>query len=154
MSHSQIRLAAHILPLSRATTFAAAKHEWTLLSVEVSEEFDECPCGHEIKEHCYIRNRITGSETYVGNVCIKNFMGIDTGNLFSGIRRISDDHSANANSEVIEYARTQGFLFPGEYEFLLSTRRKRNLSPAQLSWKRKINARILNKVVVARRGRG
>ena len=50
-----------------------------LEDVEVSEEFDNCPCGQEIKEHCYIRNLLNGNKTYVGNVCINRFIGINTG---------------------------------------------------------------------------
>lgn len=37
-----------------------------------------------------------------------------------------------------------------EYLFLTSTRRKRKLSPAQNSWKKKINRRIVNKIVVSK----
>ena len=68
-----------------------------MVSVEITKEFDHCPCGQKIKEHCYITNRITGESTYVGNVCINRFIGIDTGNLFDGLKRIAKDPSANAN---------------------------------------------------------
>ena len=60
MTHNYERLRDHILPLSRARTFEAARTEWVLESVEISDEFDSCPCGQEIKEHCYIRNTVTG----------------------------------------------------------------------------------------------
>src|SRR3712207_7040305 len=52
------------------------RSEWDLVAVEISEEFDHCPCGQEIKEHCYIRNRQNGNSTYVGNVCINRFIQI------------------------------------------------------------------------------
>lgn len=145
------RLKAHILPLSQAKTFDVARTEWRLVAVEISEEFDNCPCGQEIKEHCYIQNSVTGQETYVGNVCINRFIGIDTGNLFDGLRRIAEDDAANANVDVIEYANKRGFLYDKEYDFLKSTRLKRTLSDKQKAWKRKINRRILNKIVVQRR---
>jgi hypothetical protein len=151
MTHNFVRLQSHILPLSRASTFEAARIEWVLEFVEVSEEFDSCPCGQEIKEHCYIRNTVTGYQTYVGNVCVNRFIGIDTGNLFDGLRRIKDDPRANANLAVIDYAESKGFLFDKEPDFLRSTVRKRNLSAAQKAWKEKINRRILNKTVVQRR---
>ena len=139
------------MPLSRAKIFDVARTEWRLVAVEISEEVDNCPCGQEIKEHCYIQNSVTGHETYVGNVCINRFIGIDTGNLFDGLRRIAEDDAANANADVIEYANERGFLYDKEYDFLMSTRLKRTLSDKQKAWKRKINRRILNKIVVQRR---
>jgi hypothetical protein len=150
--HNFESLKAHILPLSRSRDFEVARHEWDLVAVELSQEWDNCPCGQDIKEHCYIRNRLTGNSTYVGNVCINRFIGIETGTLFDGLRRIANDLHANPNIAVIEYANERGFLFgENELKFLLSTSKKRNLSPAQANWKRKINRRILNQTVVQRR---
>lgn len=151
MSHNYDQLKAHILPLSRAKNFEAARAEWVLEFVEVSDEFDSCPCGQDIKEHCYIRNSVTGNQTYVGNVCVNQFIGIDTGNLFDGIKRLNVDPRANANRAVIEYANARGYLFDKEPEFLRSTMLKRKLSAAQVAWKEKINRRILNQTVVRRR---
>jgi hypothetical protein len=151
MTHNFERLQVHILPLSRASTFEAARTEWVLESVELSDEFDYCPCGQGIKEHCYIRNKITGHQTYVGNVCVNQFIGIDTGNLFDGLRRIKGNLKANPNLAVIDYAEARCFLFDKEPDFLRSTVLKRNLSAAQKAWKEKINRRILNQTVVQRR---
>lgn len=145
------RLKAHILPLSRAREFGVARSEWVLEAVEVSEEFDQCPCGQEIKEHCYLRNTETGHRTYVGNVCVNQFIGIDTGTLFDGLKRIRDDAKANANLAVITYAEERGFLYDKEPAFLVSTIRKRILSAAQAAWKEKINRRILARTVVRTR---
>jgi hypothetical protein len=145
------RLKQHILPLSKAQNFAEARFEWHLVAVEVSDEFDNCPCGQEIKEHCFIKNRMTGQSTYVGNVCINRFIGIDTGNLFDGLKRIAADSKANANEDLIKFAQEHGYLFEKEYKFLMQTRLKRNLSPAQLSWKEKINRRIIQQTAVSRR---
>ena len=150
--HNFERLKEHILPLSASNVFDVARTEWDLVAVELSEEWDNCPCGQDIKEHCYIRNRITGQSTYVGNVCINRFIGIETGNLFDGLRRIAQDTHSNPNLAVIEYAYEKGFLFgEKEYNFLKQTARKRNLSPAQSAWKAKINRRILSQTVVQRR---
>lgn len=153
MEHNFERLKAHILPLSRSTTFEVARTEWDLVGVEISEEFDNCPCGQEIKEHCYITNRVTGASTYVGNVCINRFIGIDTGNLFDGLKRIAGDPYANANLDVIEHGRRMGFIYDSEYDFLVQTRLKRKLSQKQLEWKRKINRRITQQISVRRRTR-
>jgi len=146
------RLKAHILPRSLATDFELARREWSLIGIEISEEFDECPCGQEIKEHCHIKNSLTGEVTYVGNVCINRFLQIDTGATFAGLRRIAKDDTANANDDLIEHAQRLGYLFDKEYDFLKSTVRKRKLSDKQIAWKQKINRRITNKTVVKKRG--
>ncbi|WP_018719511.1 hypothetical protein [Arhodomonas aquaeolei] len=151
MEHNFERLKAHILPLSNADDFDAARREWTLVGIEVSEEFDNCPCGQDIKEHCHIRNDLNGNTTYVGNVCINRFIGIDTGNLFAGLKRVAQDDKANANEDLIIHAYRFGYIYEFEYKFLMDTRRKRKLSPKQLAWKQKINRRILNQTVVQRR---
>jgi hypothetical protein len=147
--HNLERLKAHIIPLSLSHDFNSARTEWDLIGVEVSDEFDNCPCGQDIKEHCYIHNRMTGHTTYVGNVCINRFMQIETGNLFEGLKRIAKDDTANANIDLIEHAYRMGYLFSEkEYTFLKQTARKRNLSQAQISWKQKINRRIIAKTIV------
>ena len=58
MEHNFEILKAHILPLSSASDFYAAKNEWKLVGVEIHEEFDSCPCGQLINELCYIQNQI------------------------------------------------------------------------------------------------
>jgi len=150
-THNFERLKAHILPLSVAGDFATARHEWTLFAVEISEEWDQCPCSHEIKEHCFIRNRFNGNETHVGNVCINRFIGIETGNLFAGLKRIASNISANANEDLIRHAYRLGYIFEREHEFLMQTRHKRKLSAKQIAWKQKINRRIITQTVVQRR---
>ncbi len=150
--HNFEHLKAHILPLSVSQVFDVARTEWDLIAVEISEEFDNCPCGQDIKEHCYIRNRLNGNATYVGNVCINRFIQIDTGNLFDGLKRIAADNGANANHDLIEHAYRMGYLFgEKEYTFLKQTARKRNLSAAQIAWKQKINRRIIAQTIVRQR---
>ena len=150
--HNFERLKAHILPLSVSQRFDIARTEWSLIAIEISEELDQCPCGQDIKEHCYIHNRLNGNETYVGNVCINRFIQIDTGNLFDGLKRIAKDLTANANGDLIEHAYRMGYLYgEKEYTFLKQTMRKRNLSDAQIAWKVKINRRIVSQTVVRKR---
>lgn len=151
MEHNFERLKEHILSLSESKDFDSARSEWKLTGFEFSEEFDNCPCGKEIKEHCYIRNLRNHNQTYVGNICIKRFMDIDTGNLFDGLKRITLDKSANPNEDLIKHAYELGYIFEREYDFLMSTRRKRKLSEKQMEWKKKINKRIISKTVVQRR---
>jgi hypothetical protein len=151
MEHNFERLKSHILGLSVSTDFDRARAEWKLVGIEVSEEFDNCPCGQQIKEHCYIENTENGARTYVGNICINGFLEINTGNLFEGLKRIANDDSANANADLIEHAYALGYIFESEYGFLKSTRLKRVLSSKQIAWKKKINRRIVNATVVHRR---
>lgn len=49
--HNFERLKAHILPLSLSHDFDVARREWGLVAVEISDEWDRCPCGQDIKEH-------------------------------------------------------------------------------------------------------
>lgn len=146
--HNLEKLKSHILPLSNASEWSDAKNEWRLVGIEVQEDWDNCPCGKEIKELCHIHNQLNGKRTYVGNVCVNRFIGIDTGNIFAGLRRIIDDDAANANEDLIIHAYRFGYIFENEYEFLMQTRRKRILSAKQLDWKKKINRRIVNQTVV------
>ncbi|HCD2859317.1 TPA: hypothetical protein NBL84_004359, partial [Enterobacter hormaechei] len=109
-NHNFERLKEHILSLSVSKNFEVAKTEWSLHSIEVSEEMDFCPCGQDIKEHCYIENKKNGNTTYVGNVCINRFLNISTGTLFEGLKRIKKNIHANPNLALIEYANDKGYL--------------------------------------------
>jgi hypothetical protein len=148
MSHNFGRLQEHILPLSNSTEFYSAKNEWKLTGIEIQEDWDNCPCGKDIKELCYIENQLNGNKTYVGNVCVNQFIGIKTGNLFAGLKRIANDAKANANKDLIIHAYQLGYIFEKEYSFLMDTKLKRTLSPKQAAWKEKINRRIVNQTVV------
>jgi len=140
-------LSSHILELSEAKNFNDAKKEWVLDYIEIAEELESCPCGHEnIKDLCYIKNTLNGNTTFVGNVCVNKFVGIDARNLFTGVKRIREDIESNMNEDLIVYAEGKGWLKYGEYNFLLDTKRKRNLSYKQISWKTSINHRILKNI--------
>lgn len=146
--HNLENLKNHILPLSNSSEWSDAKNEWRLVGIEVQEDWENCPCGKEIKELCHIKNQLNGNKTFVGNICVNRFIGIDTGNLFAGLRRIIDDAEANANEDLIIHAYKFGYIYENEYKFLMQTRRKRNLTTKQLDWKMKINRRIVNQTVV------
>ena len=152
MEHNFEQLQAHILPLSVSPLFHIAKQEWKLTGVEIQEDWDSCPCGQRIKELCHITNTVNGNKTYVGNVCVNQFIGIDTGNLFDGLKRIAQDDTKNANIDLIMHAYKLGYIYDErEFNFLMSTARKRKLSPAQISWKQKINRRIVSETVVRKK---
>ena len=143
------KLKEHILNLSAAEDFNVAKLEWHLDHIRVTEEFGRCPCGQKIKEHCYLNNIENGNTTWVGNVCVRRFMGIDSGTLFDGLRRVRANISARPNSMLIEYAWNQGYLYSqNEYDFLRNITKIRRLSEKQTHWLQKINRRILQSIVV------
>ena len=64
MSAEDLKL--HILDLSRSPVFEVACHEWTLVGIYITEDFDHCPCGKEIKEHCEIANRFVNFCPFCG----------------------------------------------------------------------------------------
>ena len=151
MSYNVENLKAHIISLSESSNFEAAKGEWDLVDVELHEDWDNCPCGQDIKELCHIENRRNGQRTYVGNVCINRFIGIQTGNLFQGLKRIAADGNAKPNKDLIEHAQRMGYLFEKEHGFLMSIRLKRKLTAPQLNWLKKINRRIVKKTIVRKK---
>lgn len=150
MGSNQETLKQHILDLSEAKTFEDARKEWDFVSAHIYEDENYCPCGQMIKEVCFLRNRINGEETYVGNVCVKRFMDITFDrNLFIGLKKIHLDNMARPNTAVIDYSMENGFLYSqDEYYFLMSIRRKRILSARRAHWLLLINRRIINKFVV------
>jgi len=51
------------------------KQEWIVGHREVAEEPQVCPCGKTgIRELCWIRNRETDVDTFIGNCCVR-FLG-------------------------------------------------------------------------------
>lgn len=143
-------LKKHILPLSQEKIdFNIAKLEWELDHIKFTEEMGKCPCSHVIREHCYIRNKLNHNMTHVGNECIKKFMNMDTGTLFSGFRRINSDQTAKPNKALIDYAYQKGYLQDNQHRFLLDIKTKRiPLTEKQKDWLRFINNKILGDIVV------
>ena len=147
MQHNRLKLSAHILQLSVSNDFEEACGEWKFVGAEILDK-SCCPCGQTIKERCYLENKLNGNTTHVGNVCVNKFMGMDTSNLFAGLKRLLDNPDGNANQAVIDYAKDRGLIYSSEIKFLTDTKNKRKLSQAQMGWKRKINWRIINDVRV------
>nr|WP_075518800.1 hypothetical protein [Moritella viscosa]SHO01271.1 Putative uncharacterized protein [Moritella viscosa] len=141
MNHELLK--EHIIKLSVSDVYAHAINEWTPFRIEVNDYWDTCPCGQEIKEMCFIKNTKNGNETYVGNVCINRFMGINMQLAFDGYKRISKDKDKKPNSALIAFANDNGYIFENEYIFLQQIKNKRSVSVKQLSWLNKINHRIL-----------
>lgn len=152
MSSSYLKnLSEHIVKFSVSNDFITAKEEWQLDHIKITKEFGKCPCGHAIKEHCYIRNNLNNNMTHVGNECIKKFMKMDTGNLFSGLHRINKNQTTKPNSAVIDYAYGRGYLQENQHQFLQQIKSKRRqLTDKQKEWLQFINNKILNDIVVRR----
>ncbi|MFL9939994.1 hypothetical protein [Paraburkholderia graminis] len=110
------------------------------------EGYGICLCTHEpIVEHCVLLNKLNGSRTIVGNICVKNFLGIDMGRLFDGIKRIRRDLCKSPNSSLIEYAARQKIVNEWELGFMSSTQGKRatSLTFKQRTKRQQINEQIL-----------
>lgn len=141
----------HILPLSQnKSDFNLAKSEWTLDHIYRTTHSGQCPCTKKgIIEHCYIRNKKNGNMTFVGNVCVRKFMDIDTGKLFSGLKKLQNDEKAKPNRDLIENAMQKGYLHGiNEYRFLKNIKMCRNLTEKQQRWLCFINRRIIQVTVV------
>lgn len=145
-------LKEHILPRSEEKSdFDIAKLEWQFVRIKFTKEMGKCPCGHAIKEHCYIKNRLNQNVTHVGNECIKKFMNMDAAPLFYGLHKINNDQTAKPNRALIEYAYKKAYLHDNQHRFLLDIRaRKRELTVKQKKWLRFINNKILGEIVVRR----
>lgn len=152
------KLEAHILDRSSAPTWREAVQEWEPLGfVDERGECGECggskcPCGqHPIVERCWIVNRATGHETFVGNVCIRRFMSDNVKlrawrRVDAGLKRIKMNRDAAPNAALIEFAAEKGWLRPATHEFLIDTCRKRNLTGRQLAWRRDANAGLIERM--------
>ena len=144
-------LKKNILLLSDASEWEAARKEWHLVDVIESEEPETCLCGHyPIIEICTIRNTITKNCADVGNRCVKKFLGINSDKIFSALKRIRKDLAKSLNVDSIVFFKERRTITGWEYDFLLDTRLKRELSEKQLSKRKAINEKILS--LVARRG--
>lgn len=144
-------LKKNILILSEASEWDAARKEWHLVDVIESEEPETCLCGHyPINEICTIYNMITRNSANVGNRCVKRFLGINSDKIFSALKRIRRDLAKSLNVDSIVFFKERKAITGWEYDFLLDTRLKRELSVKQLLKRKAINEKILS--LVARRG--
>lgn len=105
---NQELLRQQVVEASIADTWDDAKLEWSLITI-----FDEpegtCACGHEIAQHCVIRNKHNTNELIVGNVCINHF-GVEELHVPAGarssLRGIHQEVStAHANSALLDVSK-------------------------------------------------
>jgi len=144
--HNCINLANGIIALSNSNTWESAKYEWVLQEVYEDEEPKECLCGHKpIKEICILRNQFTGEKAIVGNVCVKKFLGLPSGRIFTAFKRITKDNSKSLNFVSIEFMNERGWLTSWEYQFYCDTINKRALSDKQKITRVRINLKLLSR---------
>jgi len=142
-------LMQRIVEMSQADTWEVAKQEWDEDGIEVAFKYGDhrCLCNHRIQEKCWLRNRLNGTRTYVGNVCIRRFWGLDLALAIDGLRRIYQDIDAACNAALITYCYEKHLVNEWEHSFLENTMKKRNLSKLQKAKRRTINCRIITALV-------
>ncbi len=137
------RLVPEIIALSVAGTWAEARAEWELDHVYLATTPGRCLCGHRIVEHCEIFNSANGNRATVGSCCVKKFLGIPFGPIFTSLRRVARDIERALNARTIEYAYANTLITLWERDFYLDTWRKRDLSRKQLAVRVALNQRVL-----------
>lgn len=139
------RLTEMILQLSNANDWASAKDEWEVESIFRTDEPTVCLCGHQpINEQCEIVNVLNGNRATVGNVCVNKFLGLPSGKLFEGFKRIAVKPSCAVNKETIDYAFKKRWINTWEKDFYTDTKPKRHLTERQLAQRERINRQILH----------
>jgi hypothetical protein len=141
------KLAKEIIELSISNTWEEAKKEWFLSSIYFSHNHENCLCGHEIVECCVLENTLNKNNCIVGNICVNNFMGIESNLIFDAIKRIKKDISKSLNNATIYYAYEKAWINEWEKTFYFDTLRKRKPSEKQLIKRQQINQKILNKIL-------
>lgn len=153
--HNVIRLRAFILSHSANPDWATARLEWTLAGVEdLGAERDTCPCGYApIRYLCWLSNTKTNAQVFVGNVCVHRFLPEhDVNNVVEGLRRIQKNAEKAPNPALLTWARKARVISQWEYDFGMSTCRKRSLSVKQSEKRHQINQRIAAQLVTSQRG--
>lgn len=139
---SEYQLTAKLLRMSHSQTWDMAKLEWVLKDIEQVDDFETCLCGHfPIKEVCTIANNVTGSETRIGNCCVKKFNN-QSDKIFQAVKRIKKDSTRSVNAETLSFALSKRIVSQRDYGFYMDILRKRDLSPKQKSWKQGINIKL------------
>ena len=87
-------LKAAILARSYASDWHAAKVEWQLQRIYLSDVAQGCLCSHRpIWYLCYLGNNVTGEEALIGSTCVTKWFDVDADKLFQSLKEIMDDPS-------------------------------------------------------------
>lgn len=145
---SEYKLAEEIVALSESDNWQDAKHEWKLIHICYEDEPDTCLCGHfPIKELCFIKNIKNKNETFVGNCCVKKFLGISTGTMFTSLRKIKNDKDKSPSEDLIRHAHANRWINDWEKKFAIDMLRKRKLTWSQLLKRKEINEIIIRRAI-------
>ena len=140
-------LAKEIIARSVSSIWNEAKREWFLhhiVQLGPSDPFDECLCTHPIKELCFIQNKLNNNMAKVGNVCVNNFLGLESDVLFKSRKKLDHDNTKSASQELLNYALKRRFIDEWEFDFYKDKFvRFSSLSYKQQQMKIKINDNIL-----------
>ena len=148
ITSNEMKLRWHILERSNAQDWENALKEWRVTGFR-DEEYTHCPCGQQIVERCFLLNIDTQIEIFVGNVCVQKFMGVEIKEVLSPYKKLLKAPETTVISpRLVKFASDNGYLYGNEEFFLMSIQHKKHLSPAQLSWLKKINHRIINRTKV------
>jgi hypothetical protein len=107
--HDYQALKEHILERSRAQIFETAAAEW-IPEGRITLDDGNCPCGVDIKVHCYIRNKHTERVTHVGNCCIKKFSEMDFTAAIRGLKEIILEPRTPPSRALIAHAQSVGWI--------------------------------------------
>jgi len=141
---SEYKLAEEIIKLSKADRWDAAKIEWALSEVYEADDPETCLCGHfPIIELCVLKNTINNNLAFVGNCCVKKFIGLPSDKIFQAVKRVKQDNKKSLNDEAIRHAYNRGWINCWDKNFYMNIMRKRNLTPNQRDKKIQINEKIL-----------
>jgi len=135
------KLIQAILKKSISKDWGEARKEWYVDFID--QKPTHCPCGHPIVNRCHLVNNKNNEKMYVGNVCVKNFVGIDMSSAFSGLNRLKEDITANANASLLECLKNKDIFKEYEFDFLMKMKNKRKFTEKQIRWKTSLNKKIL-----------
>lgn len=148
MKHTEsnfTKLQAEITVLSNSQDWHEAKLEWQLKEIYQENE-RECLCGHNpIKNICVLKNKYNGNFAEVGNICVKNFLGITSAtDIFNAVNRCHKDITKSMGPHAFHYMKDHCKLTEWEIKFYSNTLRKRNLSTKQENYRIQINQKFLD----------
>lgn len=142
--NKRLKLFEEIIKRSESKDWTSAKNEWYFQYIYYASEEQKCLCTQQIHNICVIKNKISGVETEVGNECVKQFLGISTGdNILKSIQHLRNDSCNSLNLHALDYLFENKVINIKDYDFYNGIRSKRNLSQARLKWKLDINQKFL-----------
>ena len=85
-------------------------------------EKNKCICGHEIKEHCIIENKLNKKRICVGNCCI-NLIDSEkyklNSNAFKSLRIIKKDNDKKPNKNLLEISLNKKFITTDDFNYIM-----------------------------------